>query len=141
MKYLWWISTVLLVLVLSPMSVAQDPCSTGAKKSSAWDVKTTGFHEVIPGIAGKRISVCGVVFSSSANPPLQITFDAGVAGTGCSEVTAGFGSLSYTTNTVVSAGGGSSTQFTVQTGGSLCIFFSGVAPLEFSGWVVYVPHL
>lgn len=142
MKYLWWISVLFLASALPSAvlgaTVTQDPCVLGVKSSTAWDISTAGSQEVVPAVAGKKIYVCNLVFSGSASENLQIAFEAGVAQSACGQVAAGFGGLSYNNGAVVSTGSGNSTQFTVPTGDSLCIVFSGADPLASSGWVVYV---
>jgi len=133
MKYLSWISVLLLASALPSIAHgATDPCSSAVKNSAAWDINASGFQEVILGVANIQI------FAGSASLNFQMVFDAGTSGSGCAELTAGFGGLSYNNSAVVSIGGGSSTQFTVPAGHSLCIFFNGAAPLTSSGWVTYV---
>ena len=145
MKYLWWMSALLLLVLALPRSgygensvITQDPCSVGLKKSAGWDISAMGFQEIIPGVANKQIYICNLVFTGSASSGLQMVFDAGVPNSSCNSVVAGFGGLTFNNTGVMSAGGGSSTQFTVPMGDSLCIQFLGVSPIASSGWVAYV---
>src|ERR1035438_9160748 len=107
MKYLSWISVLLLASALPSIAHgATDPCSSAVKNSAAWDINASGFQEVILGVANKQIFVCNLVFTGSASLNFQMVFDAGTSGSGCAELTAGFGGLSYNNSAVVSIGGG-----------------------------------
>lgn len=137
MKYLWWISTLLLGLAL-PTAVygVQDPCNLAVKSSTQFFINTGNFQQVIAGVPNKQIFVCSMVFSGSASQGFNISF-AGSASS-CSSGFTVLGVLRMNNDTVVSAGGGSSTQFTVPANNSFCIELGGVTPLEAEGWVTYV---
>jgi hypothetical protein len=77
-----------------------------------------------------------VVFSGSASSGFNINFAGSSAG--CNSGFTFLGSLFANNDTVVSTGGGTSTQFTVPASGSFCIELGGATPVQSSGWVVYV---
>jgi hypothetical protein len=113
-----------------------DPCLATGKSSQPFFLQGGGFQQVITGSANKRIYVCGVVFYGQGVSQFAINF-AGFSST----CTSGFtllGILRSTNDTVVTAGGGSSTQFTVPASSNLCIELGGVLPLESGGWITYV---
>jgi hypothetical protein len=135
------IAITLLTLITIPTAYAQahdgttDPCSFTRKSSTPFFLNSGDFHTVIAGVPNRRIFVCGVVFSGSATEGFNINF-AGISsgGTGFTAL----GSLFATNNVVVSAGGGSSTQFTVPLNEDFAIELGGNSPLQASGWVSYV---
>jgi hypothetical protein len=138
MKHLLWISALLVVLALpSAVYGVQDPCALTVKSSTMFGLNAGGLQQVIPGVTSKHIYVCNVVFSGSATAG---GFNINFAGSssGCSSDFTFLGSLNPNNNVVVSAGGGSSTQFNVPANDSFCIGLAGSGTLYSSGWVVYV---
>jgi len=138
MKHLLWISALLVVLALpSAVYGEQDPCALAVKSSAMFGINTGGWQQVIPGVTGKHIYVCNVVFSGYATSGgFTMTF-AG-SSSGCSSNFTFLGNLSPNNNVVVNAGGGSSTQFTVPANDSFCISSTGSGTVYSSGWVAYV---
>jgi hypothetical protein len=153
MKYLWGISALLLALALSPVVYGQDaappliannnyggqridPCYIGQKSSAEFFINTGNFQKVIAGVQKKQIFVCNIVFYGSASAGFNISF-AG-SSSNCQSGFTILGVLRVLNDTVVSAGGGSSTQFTVPSNNSFCIELGGSTPLESGGWVTYV---
>jgi hypothetical protein len=134
---------VLLCMSLASVSAAQtgpriDPCSVAQKSSTTFFIQTGNFQEVIAGVPGKQIFICSLVFSGSATSGFNIGF-AG-SSSSCNSGFTILGTLRAQNDAVVSAGGGSSTQFTAPVSNSFCIELGGVTPLESSGWVTYVQH-
>jgi hypothetical protein len=139
-KYLPWVSALFVVLALSQMSLAQDYCSqaSNTKQHAAWAETANGTHLLIAGVASKRIFVCSAVATGYGPAGTNLTVDFEAGNSGCTAVTEGFGDLFYLRYTTVSVGGGSSTQFTVPAGSSLCVFAAGATPFLNTGWVTYV---
>jgi hypothetical protein len=132
-------SVLTLALSLAaPNAQAQttDPCAQGLKSSAAININAGNPQLVIAGKASKRIYVCGVVVTASAANAINISFAAGSSG--CSTDLTFFGSVFPTNNVVISAGGGTSTQFTAPTGQDFCIELGGTLPVQANGWVTYV---
>jgi hypothetical protein len=141
MKYLLWISALLVALALpSAVYGVQDPCALAVKSSTPFSINTGGFQQVIAGVTAKRIFVCNVVFSgSSGNTTAKFNISFAGGSSGCSSGFTQLGGLFTNNNAVVSAGGGSSTQFTVPVNDNFCIELGGATPgLRSSGWVVFV---
>jgi len=138
MKHLLWISALLVALALpSAVYALQDPCALTVKRSTMFGLNGGGLQQVIAGVTSKRIFVCNVVFSGHATSGgFNINF--AESPSGCSSDFTFLGSLNPNNNAVVSAGGGSSTQFTVPANHSFCIGLAGSGTLFSSGWVVYV---
>ena len=138
MKHLLWISALLVALALpSELRAAQDPCASAVKRSTMFGLNVAGSQQVIAGVTSKRIFVCNVVFSGYATSG-GFSIDFAGSPSGCSSDFTFLGSLNPNNNAVVSAGGGSSTQFTVPANHSFCIGLGGSGTLYSSGWVVYV---
>jgi hypothetical protein len=138
MKHLLWISALLVALAMpSAVYGVQDPCALASKSSTPFSLNAGGLRQVIAGITSKQIFVCSMVFSGSATSG---GFNINFAGSssGCSSDFTFLGTLYPNSKAVVSAGGGSSTQFTVPASDSFCIGLAGSGTLQSSGWVVYV---
>jgi hypothetical protein len=133
------ISFLTLALSLAaPNAQAQttDPCTQGLKSSAAININAGNPQLVIAGKTSKHIYVCGVVVTASAASAINISFGAGSSG--CSTDVTFFGGIFPTNNAVISAGGGSSTQFTAPTGQDFCIELGGTLPVQANGWVTYL---
>ena len=130
---------LLLCIGSAPAQTAStsDPCLLTAKSSTPFFVQGGGFQQVIPGVPNKRILVCSVVFYGHAISGFNINF-AGF-NSSCTSGFALLGSLFTSSDVVVNAGSGSSTQFMVPTSNNFCIELGGVGPpLQSGGWITYV---
>jgi hypothetical protein len=145
MKYLSWISALVLALAFPPVVYGQstdspvertDPCATLQKSNMIFGISTGGYSTVIHGVPSKRIFVCNVVFFGEAG--LQFTINFAGSSSNCTSNFTSLGGLRSNNDVVVSAGGGSSTQFPVPINDSFCIGVGGSGSLFAGGWVTYV---
>ena len=137
------LAIVLAVLVVAPAAYAgTDPCFNHPRNSRAFDVSTGGEQQLIPGVVGQQIYVCGFTFTGSNNPMyptgyFNISFAPGAPGCSGPSVGSALGILRPDNGALVSVGG-NSTQFVVPAGSDLCVELGGVTPLAADGWITFI---